>query len=75
MTYLKQQQLISSPPLPWTEYTVLSMSIALEVMKLVFAVLNVSFNSGHYTVVIKLQFLYINICSFSAILILSTRSH
>jgi len=32
-----------------------------EVMKLIFAVLDVSFNSGHYTVIIKRQFLYINI--------------
>jgi len=29
----------------------------------------VLFNSGHYTVIIKRQFLYINICSFSAIFI------
>jgi len=43
------------------------MSVALEVMKLIFAVFDVSFNSGHYTVIIKWQFLYINICSFSTI--------
>jgi len=36
------------------------MSIASEVMKLLFAVLDVSFNSGHYTVIIKRHFLYIN---------------
>jgi len=41
------------------------MFMALEVMKLFFAVLVVSFNSGHYTVIIKRQLLYINICSFS----------
>jgi len=43
------------------------MSVALEVVKLIFAVLDVSCNSGHYTVVIKQQFLYIDICSFSTI--------
>jgi len=43
------------------------MSTVLEVMKLISAVLDVSFNSGHYTVIIKGQFLYINICSFSTI--------
>jgi len=37
------------------------MSMASEVTKLIFAVLDVSFNSGHYTVIIKRQFLYINI--------------
>jgi len=37
------------------------MSMASEVMKLIFDVLDVSFNSGHYTVIIKRQFLYINI--------------
>jgi len=31
--------------------------------------MTVSFKSGHYTVIIKLQFLYINICSFSTIFI------
>jgi len=36
------------------------MSMALEVMKLIFAVLDVSFNSGHYTMIIKRQFLHIN---------------
>jgi len=36
------------------------MSMASEVMKLIFAVLNVSFNSGYYTVNIKQQFLYID---------------
>jgi len=45
------------------------MSMALEVMKLIFAVLGVSFNSGHYTVIINWQFLYINICSFSTVYI------
>jgi len=45
------------------------MSVALEVMKLTFAVLDVSFNSGHYTVIVKRQFLYINICSFCTIFI------
>jgi len=33
--------------------------MALEVMKLIFAVLDVSFNSGRYTVIIKRLFLYI----------------
>jgi len=37
------------------------MSMASEVVKLIFAVLYVSFNSGHYTVIMKWQFLYINI--------------
>jgi len=46
---------------------VLIMSMALDMMKLIFAVLDVSFNSGHYTVIIKRQFLYVNICSFSTI--------
>jgi len=32
------------------------MSMALEVMKLIFAVLDVSFNSGHYTMIIKRRF-------------------
>jgi len=32
--------------------------MASEVMKLIFAVLDVSYNSGHYTVIIKRQFLY-----------------
>jgi len=41
------------------------MSMALEVMKLIFPVLDVSFNSGHNTVIIIRQFLYVNICSFS----------
>jgi len=36
------------------------MSTASEVMKLIFAVLDVSFNSGHYTDIIKRQFLYMN---------------
>jgi len=45
------------------------MFMALEVTKLIFAVLDVSFNSGHFTVIIKRQFLYINICSFSTIFI------
>jgi len=35
--------------------------MASEVMKLIIAVLDVSFNSGHYAVIIKRQFLYINI--------------
>jgi len=43
--------------------------MALEVMKLLFAVLDVSFNSGHYTAIIKQQFLYINICSFSSVFV------
>jgi len=43
--------------------------MALEAMKLIFAVLDVSFNSGYYTVIIKRLFLYINICSFSTIFI------
>jgi len=37
------------------------MSMASEVMKLIFAVLDVSCNSGHFTVIIKRQFLYTNI--------------
>jgi len=45
------------------------MLMASEVMKLIFAVLDVSFNSGHYTVIIKRKFMYINICSFSTIFI------
>jgi len=40
-----------------------------DVIKLIFAVLDVSFNSGHYTVIIKRHFLYINICSCSTIFI------
>jgi len=36
------------------------MSMASEVMKLILAVLDMSFNSGHYKVIIKRQFLYIN---------------
>jgi len=44
-------------------------NVALEVIKLIFAVLDVSVYSGHYTVIIKRQFLYINICSFSTIFI------
>jgi len=43
--------------------------MALELMKLIFAVRDVSFNSGPYTVIIKRQFLYINIFSFSTIII------
>jgi len=43
--------------------------MALEVMKLIFAVLDMSFNSGHYTVIIKRQFLHINISSFSTLFI------
>jgi len=35
------------------------------VTKLIFALLDVSFNSGHYTVIIKRQFLYINIGKMS----------
>jgi len=31
-----------------------------EEIKLIFAVFDVSFNSGHYTVIVKRQFLYIN---------------
>jgi len=45
------------------------MSMASEVMKLIFAVLDVSFNIGNYTGIIKRQFLYINTCSFSTIFI------
>jgi len=45
------------------------MSIALEVMKLIFAALDVSYNSGNYTVIIKQQFLYINIYSSCTIFI------
>jgi len=35
--------------------------MALEVMKLFFVVLDASFNSGHCTVIIKRQFLFINL--------------
>jgi len=45
------------------------MSMALEVMRLIFAVLDVSFNCGHNTVIIKQQFLCINICICSTIFI------
>jgi len=38
--------------------------MASEVMALILAVLDVSFNSGHYTIIIKRQVLYINICNF-----------
>jgi len=41
------------------------MSMASDVMKLIFAVLDVSFNSGHYTVIIKRQILYINFTQLS----------
>jgi len=34
------------------------MSMASEMIKLILADLNESFNSGHYTVIIKRQFLY-----------------
>jgi len=34
--------------------------MANEVMKLISVVLDVSFNTGYYTVIIKRQFLYIN---------------
>jgi len=34
--------------------------LASEVTKLIFAVLDVSFNCCHYSVIIKRQFLYIN---------------
>jgi len=37
------------------------MSMATEVMKLMFAVLDVLLDSGHYIVIIRIQFLYINI--------------
>jgi len=70
VTHLKQQNLI---PIVMDINAVLIMSMANEVMKLIFAVLDVSFNSGHYTVTIKRQFLYINICSFPSYL--STRSY
>jgi len=36
------------------------MSMASEVMKLIFAVLDMSFNSGNYTVITKRQLFYIN---------------
>jgi len=39
--------------------------MASEVLKVIFAVLIVSFNSGHYTVIIKRQFLYINYISLT----------
>jgi len=70
MTHLKQLKLISSPQEPWTagyNTQFLLCFMAFEVMKLIFAVLDVSFNSGHYTVIIKRQFLHISICSFSTI--------
>jgi len=69
MTRVKQEKLISSPHLPWTLCTVVIISMTLEVMKLIFAVLDVSFNSGRYTVMIKRQFLYINICHFLTIFV------
>jgi len=37
------------------------MFVANDVMELFFAVLDVSFNNGHYTIIIKRQFLYINL--------------
>jgi len=40
------------------------MSMVSEVMKLIFVVLDLSFNSGHHTVVIKRQFLYIDLDTF-----------
>jgi len=43
--------------------------MALEVMKLIFAVSDVLFNDGHYTAIIKQQFFDIDICSFSTIFI------
>jgi len=45
------------------------MSMAIEVLRLIFAVLDVSFNCGHNTAIIKQQFMCINICSFSTIFI------
>jgi len=40
------------------------MSMASGVMKLIFAVLDVSFDNSHYTVIIKRQFLYIMVRVF-----------
>jgi len=40
------------------------MSMALEVMKLIFALLDVSSDGGHYIVIIRQQFLHINILSY-----------
>jgi len=51
------------------------MSMTLEVMKLIFAVLDVSFNSGRYRVIIKRQFLYINIIFAIFLPYLSKCSH
>jgi len=51
------------------------MSMAIEVMKLMFAVLDVSFNSGHYTVIVKRQFLYINVYSTNDRRIRVTRTY
>jgi len=48
-------------------------SMALEVMKLTFAVLDMSFNSGHYTAAIKRQFCALIFAVF--VLYLSTCSH
>jgi len=42
------------------QYTGLIMSMALVMMKLIFAVLDVSFNSDNYIVIITQQFLYSN---------------
>jgi len=43
--------------------------MATEVMKLISAALDVSFNSGHYTAMIKWQLLNINLISESLIII------
>jgi len=36
-------------------------------MKLISTVLDVSFNNGHYTVIVKRQFLYINIYNIGSL--------
>jgi len=41
-------------------YMTVFISIRSTVTKLILAVLDVSFNSGHYTMIIKPQFLYIS---------------
>jgi len=38
--------------------------MASKAMKVIFAALDVPFNSGHYTVIIKRQFVYIDILQF-----------
>jgi len=46
------------------------MSMTSEVLKLIFAVLDLLFNSGQYTAVIKLQFLYINLYNGASVFVI-----